>query len=270
MDRRDDQVDPAERSPARITYVGHATVLIELDGVRILTDPILRNRIAFLRRRNAGRMKAEHYRDIDAVLLSHLHHDHLDPPSLRLVGTGVDVFVPAGAGDFLRKKGMRRVHELDVGDVAEVVGLRVRATYADHSPKRHPFGIEADCLGFVVEGEYSVYFPGDTDLFPAMAELAEDLDVALMPVWGWGPTLGSGHLDPTRAAEALRLLRPRVAVPIHWGALYPTGLGLLNTDFLTVPPIRFAEHAAEVAPDVTVRIVEPGRSLSLDSLLGGR
>ena len=62
------------------------------------------------------------------------------------------------------------MHELSVGDIAEVGALRVRATYADHSPKRHPFGIAADCLGYVVEGAYRIYFPGDTDLFPAMAE----------------------------------------------------------------------------------------------------
>lgn len=268
MERRPSHNEHIDERPARITYVGHATVLIELDGVRILTDPILRNRIAFLRRRKAGRPQAAHYRDIDAILLSHLHHDHLDPPSLRRVGPGVDLFVPAGAGDFMRKNGMQRVHELGVGDSAEVGALRVHATYADHSPQRHPFGIAADCLGYVVEGSYRIYFPGDTDLFPEMVELAEDLDVALMPVWGWGPTLGSGHLDPRRAAEALRLLRPRVAVPIHWGAFYPAGLGLLNTDFLTVPPMRFAEHAAEVAPDVIVCIVQPGESLSLDPLLG--
>lgn len=252
---------------ARITYVGHATVLIEMGGMRILTDPILRNRITFLRRRKYGRLKPELYRNIDAILLSHLHHDHLDPPSLRQVGNGVPVFAPHGSAGFLRGKGMQDVREMQRDDTVEFGPLRIRATYADHSPRRHPFGVSADCLGFVVEGERSVYFPGDTDLFPEMETLAEGLDVALMPVWGWGPTLGTGHLDPRRAAEALRLLRPRLAVPIHWGAFYPTGLGLLNADFLTLPPLRFAEHAAELAPDVTVRIVEPGKSISLDVTL---
>ncbi|MFN2203863.1 MAG: MBL fold metallo-hydrolase [Caldilineaceae bacterium] len=253
---------------ARITYVGHATVLMEFDGVRLLTDPLLRNRITFLRRRKYSKIPADVYRNIDAVLLSHLHHDHLDPPSLRSVGADVELFAPRGSGEYLSGKGMRSVHEMSEGDVAAVDSLRIRATYADHSPQRHPFGVRADCLGYVIEGAYSVYFPGDTDLFPAMDELAGDLDVALMPVWGWGPTLGSGHLDPRRAAEALRLLRPRLAIPIHWGVFYPAGLGLLNMDFLTTPPIRFAELAAEIAPEVTVRIVEPGHSVDLDDLLG--
>ena len=252
---------------ARITYVGHATVLIEMGGMRILTDPILRNRVTFLRRRKYGKLDPALYQDIDAILLSHLHHDHLDPPSLKRVGANVRLFAPAGSGDFLRRKGMMNVQETGVGDSAEIGPLRIRATYADHSPQRHPFGLRADCLGYVIEGEYSIYFPGDTDLFPEMENLANDLDVALMPVWGWGPTLGSGHLDPKRAAEALRMLRPRLAIPIHWGALHPAGLGLLRSDYLTLPPQRFAAHAAEFAPDVAVRIVEPGRSLSLREAL---
>ena len=257
----------ANSHEARITYIGHATVLIEMDGMRILTDPILRNRVTFLRRRKCGKLDPELYQDIDAVLLSHLHHDHLDPPSLKRVGADVLLFAPHGSGDFLRGKGMTNVREMRVGDAAQLGPLALRATYADHSPQRHPFGAKADCLGFVIKGEYSVYFPGDTDLFPEMDNLAADLDVALMPVWGWGPTLGAGHLDPKRAAEALCMLRPRLAIPIHWGALYPTGLGLLKSDYLTLPPQRFAEHAVDMAPDVIVQIIEPGKSVSVRQAL---
>jgi L-ascorbate metabolism protein UlaG (beta-lactamase superfamily) len=94
-----------------------------------------------------------------------------------------------------------------------------------------------------------------------MASLAENLDTALLPVWGWGPTLGSGHLDPRRAAEALRLLRPRRAIPIHWGTFRPIGMGWSRMRFLTHPPQAFARHAAEMAPEVEVRVVAPGRGI---------
>ena len=97
-----------------------------------------------------------------------------------------------------------------------------------------------------------------------MAELRADLEVALLPVWGWGPRLGPGHLTPERAAEALRLLRPRLAVPIHWGSLYPVGLGVGARTFLSAPPRHFARHAALVAPEVEIVIVEPGGSVALD------
>jgi L-ascorbate metabolism protein UlaG (beta-lactamase superfamily) len=119
-------------------------------------------------------------------------------------------------------------------------------------------------LGFLVTGSERVYFAGDTDLFPELAELAsERLDVALVPIGGWGPRLGAGHLDPRRAAQAIRLIKPRVAVPIHWGFLRPLGLGRFSPRYLTEPGAVFARICAEVAPRVEVRLLEPGRSLEL-------
>ena len=73
-------------------------------------------------------------------------------------------------------------------------------------------------------GGRSVYFAGDTDVFEEMADLAP-VDVALLPIWGWGPSMGPGHMDPARAAEAARLLDARVAIPIHWGTYFPIHLG---------------------------------------------
>jgi L-ascorbate metabolism protein UlaG (beta-lactamase superfamily) len=102
-----------------------------------------------------------------------------------------------------------------------------------------------------------VYFAGDTDVHESMKDLGP-LDVALLPVWGWGPKLGEGHLNPRTAAEALVLLRPRIAVPIHWGTFFPVGL---RGTRLADPPHEFARHAAEVAPDVDVRILAPGEAL---------
>jgi len=118
-----------------------------------------------------------------------------------------------------------------------------------------------------VEGSQRVYFAGDTDLFPGMAEIGQDLDVALVPIWGWGPSLGRGkHMDPERAAESLTLLRPRVAVPIHWGTYHPIHLGLREAPrYLTEPAERFVRAAAEAAPDVEVRVLRPGETLSLET-----
>ena len=83
---------------------------------------------------------------------------------------------------------------------------------------------------------------------------------------GWGPTLGTGHMDPQRAAEALQLLRPRMAMPIHWGTLHPLGMGWWQPNFLSMPPQRFAEHARLMAPKVDVQIVSPGQRFDLDYL----
>lgn len=251
-------------APTRLTYAGHATVLVEIDGVRLLTDPILRNRVSFLRRHQRTGFDPAAYRQVDAALISHLHLDHLDPPSLRLLGQDTRLIVPRGAGAWLRGQGFRRVTEVRIGEETAVGPVRIHATYADHDAARHRFGWRVDqSLGYRIQGSHTVYFSGDTDLFAGMAELGAGLDVALLPVWGWGPTLGAGHMDPRRAAEALALLQPRLAVPIHWGALRPTGFGLLNPSFLAEPPHTFAAHAAQIAPQVQVQIVPPGGSLAL-------
>jgi L-ascorbate metabolism protein UlaG (beta-lactamase superfamily) len=245
--------------PGRIVYVGHATVLIELDGVRLLTDPVLGGWVGPLRRHGAA-PAAEVSEGLDAVLISHLHRDHVDWRSLRRLAPGVPLIVPAGTGAFFARHGMSAVVELAPGQSHEVRPIVVTATPADHEIGRR--GVEAEPIGFLVEGTRRVYFAGDTDLFDGMAGL-RPLDLALLPVWGWGPTLGPGHMNPGRAAQAAALLRPRVAVPIHWGAFYPAGLARLRPRPLSGPPREFAARLRDLAPDVAVEILEPGSALDM-------
>ncbi len=161
------------------------------------------------------------------------------------------MFVPAGSGPWMTAAGFGDVREIAVGEQAMVGSVTVRAVPAVHSGYRPPLGPTAPPLGYVVRGRVSVYFAGDTDLFDGMGELGEPIDMALLPVWGWGPTLGRGlHLDPLRAAQALRLIRPRAAVPIHWGTYWPHALGRVFPERLVEPPAAFVEYAAELAPDV--------------------
>jgi L-ascorbate metabolism protein UlaG (beta-lactamase superfamily) len=232
-------------------------VLLEHGGVRLLTDPVLRSRLVHLRRHGARPPVPER---IDAVLLSHLHYDHLDLPSLKLLPGDVRVLAPEGSAAVLRPAGVENVVELAPGDAADVAGVRIEATPAEHDDRRRPLGPRATPIGFVVRGGPSVYFAGDTDMFPGMADLAP-IDLALLPVAGWGPTLGPGHMDAEQAAEAAALLRPAVAVPIHWGTLHPRGRR--RGPWFHGPPHEFAARVAELAPDVDVRILEPHGSLEL-------
>lgn len=246
-----------------VTWIGHSTVLVEIDGVRLLTDPALRGRMAHLKRvgpfDNAEVLRG----GVDAVLVSHLHHDHLDLPSLKRLGRSVPVVVPRGAGRLLRKRRFERVVEAEAGEEIRAAGPIVRATHAEHAGGRGPFGTtKAPALGFLVCGSLRVYFAGDTDLFEGMAALAP-LDLALVPIWGWGPSAGAGHLDPRRAAESLRLLRPRLAVPIHWGTYYPLGPRRSLPAFLTEPVEDFRRYAEELAPSVEVRVLPLGGRLEL-------
>jgi L-ascorbate metabolism protein UlaG (beta-lactamase superfamily) len=247
-----------------ITFLGHATVLLELAGMRILTDPLVFERLLILRRAST-RLDPALHRDIDTVLISHLHVDHLHIRSLLEVGRATRVIMPAGGERLLTGHGFSRVEGVRPGDVMDVGPVRVTATFADHDGRRPPLGPAGPPLGFVLEaGPTKIYFAGDTDVFPGMADLAPNLDLAMLPVWGWGPRLGHGHMNPRRAAEALRLLAPRYAVPIHWGTLWPYGLGRVVPGRLTDPPREFARFARRYAPDVHVLLTPPGQPVSFD------
>jgi L-ascorbate metabolism protein UlaG (beta-lactamase superfamily) len=247
----------------QLAFLGHSTVLIELAGVRILTDPVLFDRVTVLRR-IVTPVDPGMYAAIDAVVLSHLHLDHFDVASLRLLGPTTELVVPRGAAGLLRRAGFERVTELGMGDSTAIGGVTITATRAVHSGYRPPFGPRAEAVGYLLESADSrVYFAGDTDLFPEMAQLGPELDVALIPVWGWGPTLGPGHLDPSRAAAAVGMLRPRFAVPIHWGTFWPYGFGRVRPGLLTRPPLDFAARAGEADAKVTVLVTPPGTEIAL-------
>lgn len=248
---------------AEIVYVGHATVLVELDGVRLLTDPVLGAWVGPLRRHgpSPARGVAE---GVDAVLVSHLHRDHVEVPSLRrLAADGATLIVPAGTRGFFERRGLGGAVELGPGESHAVGPVLVTATEAAHEIGRR--GVATEPVGYLIEGSRRAYFAGDTDLFDGMAALGEaGLDLALLPVWGWGPTLGPGHMDPERAARAAALLAPRLAVPIHWGSFYPAGLARLRPRPLTEPPRAFAAHARALAPAVEVRVAPPGTPVAFD------
>jgi L-ascorbate metabolism protein UlaG (beta-lactamase superfamily) len=239
-----------------VTWFGHSTVLVDVDGTRLVTDPVLGARVAHLRRAEAVDTAA--LGRVDGIVVSHEHLDHLHLGSLTRIGREVAVVVPRGVGPTLVRRGFRDVREVTAGESVDFGSVRIDVVHAEHGTVRRFVRARSTAVGFVVRGSTDVYFAGDTDLFPAMAELAP-LDVALLPVGGWGPRLPAGHLDPSRAAEALGLLRPALAVPIHWGTF--------RTPFADAADDRpgrvFAAAAAVKAPGVEVRILDFGRPLEL-------
>ena len=228
---------------ARVTWIGHSTVLIELDGVRLLTDPMLRRRVLHLQRVGAP---AGEIGPVDAILISHGHYDHLDSKSLVRFDRAIRVIAPKRVRDFID------VVEVVPGDEVTVGAVTVTATPAEHTRRS---------VGFLVTGSARIYFAGDTDVFDGMRELAP-VDVALLPIAGWGPRLPPGHLDPERAAQALELLRPRFAVPIHWGTY--TRIGLKRDE--QEPARRFAQLAA----GFDVRVLPIGGTLDVPVKVAAR
>jgi len=258
-------------------FLGHSTVRVEMAGRTVLTDPLLADTVGLLRRVVPLPDPAT-WAGVDVVLISHLHGDHLHLPSLRTVGPGTRIVVPRGAGAWLRGRGFPRVDELSAGEAISDGGLRITAVRAEHSGHRwgprSTHGPATESLGYLLEGGGStVYASGDTGLFDGMGVLAHRaVDVALLPVWGWGPTLGPGHLDPVSAADAVALIRPRVAVPVHWGTLALAGISWVPSPvrgrmrrLLLDPPHSFAAEVAARGLDTRVVVTEPGHPVVLSS-----
>ncbi|MFD0521073.1 MBL fold metallo-hydrolase [Paractinoplanes durhamensis] len=241
-------------STTSVTWWGHSTVWLADSGTTLLTDPVLTGRVAHLRRM-AGptpRLPAPP----DAVLLSHLHADHFHLASLRIVPGSPRLIVPRGAAAFVaRNLGpgfARRCVELAPGEETTVGAVKVRAVPAAHDGGRGPWSRErALAVGFVVEGAARTWFAGDTGLFDEMNDIGP-LDLALIPVGGWGPTLGShGHLDAADAVEAVRRAKAARAVPVHYGTFWPIAMGRVRSHMFHQPGTRFAELAAEATPTCT-------------------
>ena len=250
--------------PARVTWIGHATVLIEMDGMRILTDPVLRDCIGPLRRR----AKKPHFGrlgHLDAILISHLHLDHCDLPSLRLLHSSTRVIGPPGTAKLLAKCGFSEVDDVKKDLCLRVGDVKITTTHAEHDGQRHPLSPDtSDSIGYVLRGESAIYFAGDTSYFGHMDKIGGDLDLALLPISAWAPQIKfEEHMSPGLAAESLRLLRPRIAVPIHWGTFYPMGLARIWPRPLAHPPVAFAREVGRLALETEVRIVPPGQGTAL-------
>jgi len=256
-------------------FLGHSTVRVELAGRTVLTDPLLAPTVGMLRR-VAPPPDPSTWAGVDLVLISHLHGDHLHLPSLRTVGPRVRIVVPRGAGAWLRGRGFPHVDELSAGEGLQDGDLRVTAVRAEHSGHRwgprSTHGPDTESIGFLLEGAGScVYVSGDTGLYDGMRLLGKrNVDVALLPVWGWGPTLGPGHLDPAGAADAAALNQPGIAVPVHWGTLTLAGMTAVPSPLrarmrrlLVEPPRAFAAEVAARGLATRVVVTEPGSAVDL-------
>lgn len=250
----------------RITFLGHATVLVELDGLRLLTDPVLRRLVGPLVRRtpkpHLGPLSG-----LDAVLISHMHLDHYDPASLRLLDPSALIIGPPGSARSLRRRGFADVHELGPGEALRLGAVEITATAAQHPRGRHAPIAGPPSVGYVISGSHDIYFAGDTGLFPEMASIWSGLDVALLPIAGIGPRLPEDkHLSPRHAVRAMELLRPGIVIPIHWGTYHLPGSSILRLrpDIHRDAPVVFMREALALEPDIRAVLLAPGEALHLE------
>ena len=215
----------------RVVYVNHATLLLQWDGLNILTDPTMMKGIGPLglipRYRKPG-VALEQLPRIDIALVSHNHYDHLDVPSLRALYAQTDcaTILPLGCLGYLPKQGLSRARELDWWETHRDPAHKVSITFvpAQHWSKRTPFDTNRSLWGgFVVERDgISVFFAGDTGYGPHFREIAERLpriDVALLPIGAYEPRffMKAAHMNPEEAVRAAEDLDARNSIGIHFG-----------------------------------------------------
>ncbi len=222
----------AERpgSGLRVTWFGHSSTLLEIDGVRVLTDPIWSDRASPIRllgprRWNPPLIALENLPPIDAVEISHDHYDHLDYQTVRAMRNWRSLFVvPLGLGAHLEAWGIQpsRIIELDWWERTRVGTLDVVATPARHASGRILLDNDAKLwAGFAfISPRHRVYYSGDTGLFPAMADIGARLgpfDLTMIEVGQYGRAWPDWHLGPEQAVRAHQLVRGGMLLPVHWG-----------------------------------------------------
>ena len=247
----------------RITFINHATVLLELDGKNILTDPVFCFAISYWipRLRRAG-LKLEELPPIDAILLSHNHYDHLNFKSLRALQRRFDpeIVVPQGDGRYARKLGFRHIHEMRWWESISVTGLTVHAVPARHTGGRLPWNKERSlCCGYVVETKNtSVYFAGDTAYDSFFTDIAKKfhLDVALLPIGAYKPHAWFEHihLNPATAFRAFKETKAKHLIPVHWGTFK------ISDEPMDEPPRLLLKEASKSVVSNAVHILQNGES----------
>lgn len=250
----------------RLTWIGHATVVIDIEGVRVLTDPLLRRHAGPLRR-VGPRPDPQAWRGTDTVLVSHLHSDHASLASLRMLA-GVPMLTGRANARWLRGRVGARVPDLAEQAWARVGDIEVRLVRADHGSRPMPHRPNG-AHGHLVRGAGTrVWFAGDTSVYAEMVELPElaggRIDIALLPIAGWGPRLSAGHMGPREAVDACELVRPRAVLPIHFGTLHPPGFGLVSLEWMQQPLVDFERELTQRCPDVTLLRAALGGSVEVD------
>ena len=255
----------------RVTYIGHATLLIEIGGKRLLTDPNFDTTLGkFLPRVSAPGIALDALPKLDAILLTHAHADHLSFDSIDALPADIPLFAPPAIAKWLRKQGYDHVVPVAPGGNADVDGVMIRAGSATHKGNR--YGVDrwrsAANMYLIETNKTSCFFAGDTALTPDTTHLVENhlvgngrnLDLALLPIgyapW-WKPGFRKGHLTSTDALTLFERLKARYFIPYHWG----TFNHVTSTAFDAIDRLRATLKDHPLHP--AVKILEPGTTFVL-------
>ena len=254
----------------KVTYIGHATLLLELGGVRLLTDPNFDAKLGrILPRVSPPGIALEQLPTLDAILLTHAHADHLSFDSLERLPRSIPLFAPPVIAKWLRRLGHTHAVDFAPGESVRIGDATIRAASATHRGNRYGYDRwRSSANMYLLDAAETAFFAGDTALVDDTHHLVEktlwanerELDLALLPIgyapW-WKPGFRRGHLTHEDALTLFERLRARVLVPYHWG----TFRHVTATAYDAIRRLR--ERVDEEKLHATVRIIEPGESLEV-------
>ncbi|MGH7618789.1 MAG: MBL fold metallo-hydrolase [Gemmatimonadaceae bacterium] len=256
----------------RITYIGHATLLLELGGVRVLTDPNFDPKLGrILPRVSAPGIALEQLPALNAILLTHAHADHLSFDSLERLPNDIPLFAPPAVARWLRRVGVKQAVDLAAGESVNVHDVSIHAAPAVHRGNRYGFDRWRSAANmYLLDSGETIFFAGDTALTGDTHHLVErtlwnrerTLDLALLPIgyapW-WKPGFRKGHLTADDALTLFERLGATTFVPYHWGTF--RHVTATAHDAIRRLRARLEEHHLRAS----VRILEPGEALELQS-----
>jgi L-ascorbate metabolism protein UlaG (beta-lactamase superfamily) len=212
------------RTKTSYTWVGHSTFLLQLNGVNILTDPVWAKRMGFQKRLTDPGLSLAELPEIDMVVISHGHYDHLDFPTLKKLKGNPQYYVPIGLGTLFRRKGYSKVTEMNWWDQTEYQGIQIHFVPAQHWTRRTLTDINTSHWGGYVfqTSKETFYFVGDTGYFSGFKEMAQRFNIktVFMPIGAYEPEwfMKDSHISPEDSVIAFKELNADVFVPMHYGA----------------------------------------------------
>ena len=250
-----------------VTFIGHSSFFLQIDGRKVLIDPVFSKRLILLRRQRYPGVLLEELPSIDLVLLTHAHMDHLDLASLRrvvritrrLTGRTPEVVVPRGVEDLVENLGFSRVHRLEWWQQTTVKGLQMTMTPCKHWGARLFRDMHRGYGGYVVEGGgHSVYHSGDSAYFDGFREIGKRLkpEVALLPIGAYFPDSHRAvHTSPEEAVQAFIELGAEQMIPMHFGTFR------LGREPMDEPLKRLRAEAERLHIKGKLKVLEEGETV---------
>jgi len=204
-----------------ITWIGHASFLIQTHRVNMLIDPIWSMWLKVIKRLKQPGFHIHHLPSIDFVLVTHAHFDHLDRRTLRRVAADQPIVVPFGVGSLVHRLGFNIVHELDYWQKIDLGPLKISLTPCHHWGARFLADRHRGFGGFVIAADgRTIFHCGDSAYFPGFKEIGHryKIEIALLPIGAYDPPLAREvHMNPEEAVQAFTELDAKTLVPMHYG-----------------------------------------------------